>query len=58
MLDGVLLQDGSEYDMVYGGKVLITKDGDKTLVNGKPILATIKASNGVVHVIDEVLLPK
>ena len=58
VLDGVLLQDGSEYDMVYGGKVLITKDGDKTLVNGKPILATIKASNGVVHVIDEVLLPK
>ena len=58
VLDGVLLQDGAEYDMVYGGKVKISKDGDKTLVNGKPILATIKTSNGIIHVIDEVLLPQ
>lgn len=58
VLDGVLLQDGAEYDMVFGGKVKITKEGDKTLVNGNPILATIKAANGVVHVIDVVLLPK
>jgi uncharacterized surface protein with fasciclin (FAS1) repeats len=58
VLDGVLLQDGAEYDMVYGGKVKITKQGDKVLVNGTPILATIKASNGVIHVIGDVLLPK
>lgn len=58
VIDGVLLQDGAEYDMVFGGKVKITKDGDKTLVNGTPILATIKTSNGVIHVIGDVLLPK
>lgn len=58
VLDGVLLQDGAEYDMVFGGKVKITKQGDKALVNGSPILATVKASNGVIHVIDDVLLPK
>jgi len=44
--------------MVFGGKVKITKEGDKTLVNGTPILATIKTSNGVIHVIGDVLLPK
>lgn len=58
VIDGVLLQDGAEYDMVFGGKIKITKDGDKTLVNNSPILATIKTSNGVIHVIGDVLLPK
>lgn len=58
VIDGILLQDGSEYDMVYGGKVKISKDGEKTLVNGSEIVATIKTSNGVIHVIGDVLLPK
>lgn len=58
VIDGILLQDGSEYDMVFGGKVKISKDGEKTLVNGSEILATIKTSNGVIHVIGDVLLPK
>jgi len=58
VLDGVLLQDGAEYDMVFGGKVKITKQGDKAFVNGHEIVATIKAANGVIHVIGEVLLPK
>jgi uncharacterized surface protein with fasciclin (FAS1) repeats len=58
VLDGVLLSDGIEYDMVDGGKVKITKDGDKTLVNGTPILTSIRTSNGIIHVIGDVLLPK
>lgn len=58
VLSDVLLQDGAQYDMVFGGKVKITKQGDKVLVNGSPIVASIKASNGVIHVIDDVLLPK
>jgi uncharacterized surface protein with fasciclin (FAS1) repeats len=57
VLNGALLQDGLEYDMVFGGKVKITKQGDKVFVNGKEIVATITASNGVIHVINEVLLP-
>ena len=52
------MQDGQEYDMVYGGKVKITKKGDKTFVNGSEILATIPTSNGSIHVIGDVLLPK
>lgn len=58
VIDGVLLMDGAEYDMVFGGKVKITKQGEKTFVNGTEIVATIKTSNGVIHVIGDVLLPK
>lgn len=50
--------DGQEYDMVYGGKIKITKKGDKTFVNGSEILASIPTSNGIIHVIGDVLLPK
>jgi uncharacterized surface protein with fasciclin (FAS1) repeats len=52
------MQDGQEFDMVFGGKVKITKKGDKTFVNGSEILATIPTSNGIIHVIGDVLLPK
>lgn len=52
------MQDGQEYDMVYGGKVKITKEGDKTFVNGSEIVATIETANGLIHVIGDVLLPK
>ena len=58
VLEGVLLQDGMEYDMVFGGKVKIGSANGKPTVNGNEIKASIKTSNGVIHVIDEVLLPK
>ncbi|QBN18616.1 fasciclin domain-containing protein [Flavobacterium nackdongense] len=52
------MQEGQEFDMVFGGKVKITKKGDKTFVNGSEILASIPTSNGIIHVIGDVLLPK
>lgn len=52
------LQNGQSFDMVYGGKVKITKEGDKTFVNGSEIVASIETSNGIIHVIGDVLLPK
>jgi uncharacterized surface protein with fasciclin (FAS1) repeats len=52
------MNDGQEFDMVYGGKVKITKQGDKTLVNGSEIVASLPTSNGIIHVIGDVLLPK
>ncbi len=52
------MQDGQNFDMVYGGKVKITKKDDKTFVNGSEILASIETSNGIIHVIGDVLLPK
>jgi uncharacterized surface protein with fasciclin (FAS1) repeats len=58
VIDGILLQDGAEYDMVFGGKVKITEKDGKKFVNGSEIVGTVKTSNGVIHVINDVLLPK
>ncbi|MBS4041778.1 MAG: fasciclin domain-containing protein [Flavobacteriales bacterium] len=52
------MNDGQQFDMVFGGKVTITKNGDKILVNGSEIVASIPTSNGMIHVIGDVLLPK
>ena len=52
------MQDGQEFDMVFGGKVKISKQGKKTLVNGSEIVTSIETSNGIIHVIGDVLLPK
>ncbi len=58
VLKAEYMQDGQEFDMVFGGKVKITKKDGKTFVNGSEILASIPTSNGVIHVIGDVLLPK
>jgi len=51
------LKDGMTLGMVNGGKATITiKDGKKQ-INGANILAAVPASNGMVYVIDAVLLP-
>jgi uncharacterized surface protein with fasciclin (FAS1) repeats len=43
--------------MVNSGKVTMgVKDG-KVTVNGANILASIPCSNGIIHVVDAVLLP-
>jgi len=52
------MNDGQEFDMVFGGKVKITKKDNKTFVNGSEIVASISTSNGMIHVIGDVLLPK
>lgn len=52
-----LLTDGKVLAMANGAKVTIhVKDG-KIMVNDATILASVRASNGVVHVIDGVLSP-
>jgi uncharacterized surface protein with fasciclin (FAS1) repeats len=51
-----LLKDGSKIYMATGQYIDIeVKDGD-TYVNGSKILATVDASNGVVHIVDDVFL--
>ena len=53
------LQDGQSLGMVDGGNVTITKKDGKTFVNGNSeVVASVPASNGVVHVVSAVLLPK
>jgi uncharacterized surface protein with fasciclin (FAS1) repeats len=53
------MQDGQSFEQVNGGKVVISKKDGKTFVNGNAeIVATIPTSNGIIHVVNEVLLPK
>lgn len=52
------LQDGQVIGQVNGGNITITKKDGKIMVNGTAtVVASIPASNGIVHVIDGVLLP-
>jgi uncharacterized surface protein with fasciclin (FAS1) repeats len=53
-----LLQDGQTYNEVNGGNITISKKDGKTMINNSAtIIGTIQASNGIIHVIDGVLLP-
>lgn len=50
--------DGQSLGMVNGDNVTVTvKDGKVTLNGTAHIIASIPASNGIIHVIDAVLLP-
>jgi uncharacterized surface protein with fasciclin (FAS1) repeats len=52
-----MLQDGQSFGQANGDNVKIgVKDG-KITVNGANIIASIPASNGIIHVVDAVLLP-
>lgn len=58
VLNTDLMQDGQTLNQVNGGNVSVTKkDGKIMLNNSATIVASIPAANGVVHVIDGVLLP-
>lgn len=50
---------GTDVATVQGGTVAITQDGSDLVINGNAtvIAADVEASNGVVHVIDNVLVP-
>lgn len=52
------LSDGEQLGMANGAKALIkkTKDGNVT-INGANVLGQVRATNGMVYVIDQVLLP-
>lgn len=53
-----MLTEGQVIGQVNGGNITITKKDGKLMVNGVAnIVASIPASNGIVHVIDAVLLP-
>ena len=44
--------------MATGDYFEITVEGDDVFVNGAKVLASIQTSNGIVNVVDEILLPK
>lgn len=57
-LSAMLLRDGMEFEQVNAKKIKISRQGDKIFVNGEAeIMASIPTSNGIIHVINKVLLP-
>ncbi|SFE36731.1 fasciclin domain-containing protein [Roseivivax sediminis] len=52
------LEDGMEAETVEGSSVTVSIDGDTVMVGDATVTqADIEASNGVIHVIDSVLMP-
>jgi uncharacterized surface protein with fasciclin (FAS1) repeats len=52
------LTDGMNLGMVNGDNVMVTVKDGKIMLNGSAnVVASIPASNGIIHVIDAVLLP-
>jgi uncharacterized surface protein with fasciclin (FAS1) repeats len=51
------LHDGQVLSMVDGGKVTVHVRNGKIAINDANVVASLPASNGMVHVIDAVLLP-
>lgn len=57
-LDEAQLTDGRVFGQVNGGMVKITHTDGNIMINDAKIIASVRASNGIVHVIDKVLLPQ
>lgn len=56
-LSAALLQDGQSLGMVSGHNAAISKAGEVIKINDATVVATVEASNGIIYVIDKVLLP-
>jgi uncharacterized surface protein with fasciclin (FAS1) repeats len=52
-----MIRDGMSLNQVNGQNVTLGKNGDKLSVNGANIVATVPTSNGIIYVVDQVLLP-
>jgi uncharacterized surface protein with fasciclin (FAS1) repeats len=53
-----MLTDGKTLSMANGGSVTITVKDGKVVLNGSAtVVGTVVASNGIVHVVDGVVLP-
>ena len=53
-----IMRDGQTFNQVNSGNITISKKDGKVVVNNvATVVASIPASNGIIHVIDAVLLP-
>lgn len=57
-LDLDFFSDGQEVAMVDGTKATITRRDGATFIDGAKVVGSVRASNGWVHVVDAVVLPK
>lgn len=53
-----MMHDGQTLNQVNGGNIMLTKKDGKLMINNSAtVIASIPATNGIIHVIDAVLLP-
>jgi uncharacterized surface protein with fasciclin (FAS1) repeats len=57
VIDLESLADGQVLGVADGGKVTFTRRGADHFIGDAKVLATVRASNGVVYVVDGVLVP-
>ncbi len=57
-LDSSAFTNGQSITMFDGSKATVTKDANGWALDGAKIVGSVRASNGWVHVIDAVVLPK
>ena len=51
------IQDGQTLAMSDGTKVTFHKNGDELMVDGAKVLGSVRCMNGIVYVVDSVILP-
>lgn len=51
------LTDGMTLGMADGGSVTVKKAGNDITIDGAKIIASVRGSNGMVHVVDAVIVP-
>jgi uncharacterized surface protein with fasciclin (FAS1) repeats len=52
-----MIQDGMSLNQVNGQNIKLTKAGEKITVNGANVVGVVTATNGIIYVLDQVLLP-
>src|SRR5215203_3203393 len=53
-----MMQDGQTFNQVNGGNITVSKKDGKVMINNTAtVIASIPASNGIIHVVDGVLIP-
>ena len=53
-----MMQDGQTFNQVNGGNITVSKKDGKVIINNTAtVIASIPASNGIIHVVDGVLVP-
>jgi uncharacterized surface protein with fasciclin (FAS1) repeats len=57
VLNESFIQDGMTLNQVNLDNVIITKKEGKTMINNATVLGSARASNGIVYILDTVLLP-
>ena len=53
-----MMQDGMTLNQVNGKNVKLQKSGSEILVNGAKVLGSVPTSNGIIYVVDKVLIPE